>query len=115
MYFSAKFDQIVIQFREYKKPRDRARERRDKEKVDVVRTTCLRFYQELCRQIKQRINHKYDLLQMLSWIDSNKAISGDISSLDLLYQKFQDAIDIDIELVNNEWRALPKEISWLMF
>ena len=48
---------------------------------------------------------------MLSRIDPIKAISGDIPSLDLLYQKFQDAIDIDIELVNNEWRALPKEIS----
>ena len=48
---------------------------------------------------------------MLSRIDPIKAISGDIPSLVSLYQKFQDTIDMGIELINNEWRALPRETN----
>lgn len=101
VYFGAKFEQLTIHIR--KEPRDR-------EQIMGVRKSFLKFYQELCMQIKKRVGHKNELFEMLSWVDLETALSGKVNSLVPLYDKFSVPLKkIDVEQLNNEWQNFGRE------
>ena len=65
VYFGAKFEELATKVLKPRQPRD------------LVKENCLKCYQELCKQIKKRIDHKDDLLTKLSWIDPKKAVTDE--------------------------------------
>ena len=99
MYFGAEFERVEAKFKKENPSgaNDLIRE---------VRAGALKFYQELCRQIKKRVNHNDPLLKQLCWVDPTVALSGNIKSLVPLYDRFSATIKLNLEKLNLEWRRI---------
>ena len=104
VYFGAKFEELATKVLKPRQPRDLVKENANKQKLAEVKENCLKCYQELCKQIKKRIDHKDDLLTKLSWIDPKKAVTDENPSIIPLHTKFKDAKKIDMEELNSEWQ-----------
>ena len=91
VYFGAKFEELATKVLKPRQPRDLVKENANKQKLAEVKENCLKCYQELCKQIKKRIDHKDDLLTKLSWIDPKKAVTDENPSIIPPHTKFKNA------------------------
>ena len=57
VYFGAKFEELATKVLKPRQPRDLVKENANKQKLAEVKENCLKCYQELCKQIKKRIDY----------------------------------------------------------
>ena len=98
IYFVARFESEILKMD--------LNSEENRKKVDGVRKYCLDFYFELCNQIKMRADHQDPLLSQLERLSPTVAVSGKIKSIVPIYEKFSQALKLDIEQLNTEWKEI---------
>ena len=99
VYCGAKFDALVTS------------KRSSLTALNYVKQKCLLFYQVLCGQIKNRIDHTDPFIVGLKCVDPEVALSGEIPSIIPMYEQFAKVFPVDIEKLNSEWRRISDEES----